>query len=505
MSRLPAAVAGPTDALDSILGRAVLEPARQVFVNRNMRMDHVKLVGFDMDYTLLPYSKRSIEELSFRLTAEKLVRNHGYSEAILGLQYDPDFVVRGLLVDKRRGNIMKMDTHGHIGRVYHGRRMLSKEARREQYRNEKVAVTSPRYHWIDTLFALPEGVLYAEIIDYLELVEKRTDIDYAQLFELIRAAIDECHRDESLKSIIKANPQDFVEQDPDLPYALHKLRSSGKRLFVLTNSLWDYTQRMMSFLLDGKLAEYPSWMNYFDLVITGADKPRFFTDEREFHEVDRRTGQVSAQPTTRFDRQHVYQGGSLIRLDQLLGVQGEQVLYVGDHIYGDIIRSKKDTLWRTALILSELEDELRLAPKVAEARARLGALEEKAEHLEDDITSHRLKVAAVEQALDDRAGRGPEELAELVRTRRMLRVTLDQRRRELRDLIDERDQLETDIDAAYNVYWGSVFKEGSENSRFGRQVEYYSCVYTSRVSNFLYYSPTQYFRSPRHWMPHEKT
>ncbi len=497
-------MASPTDALDSILGRAVLEPARRVFVNRNMRMDHVRQVGFDMDYTLLPYSKRSIEELSFRLTAEKLVSKHGYPEEILQLRYDHDFAVRGLVVDKRRGNIMKMDTHGHIGRVYHGRRMLPKEARREQYRNEKISLTSPRYYWLDTLFALPEGVLYAEIIDHLELVQKAPRIDYVQLFEHIRAAIDECHRDESLKSVVKANPEKFVDVDPDLPYALHKLRSSGKRLFVLTNSLWDYTKHMMSFLLDGKLAEYPSWMNYFDLVIVGADKPRFFTEQREFFEVDRRTGSVSAAPATRFERQHCYQGGSLAKLDELLGVQGDQVLYVGDHIYGDIIRSKKDTLWRTALILSELEDELRLSPKLAEASAKLSALEEHGEHLEDDITAHRLKVAAIEQALDDRADRGAEELAELVRTRRMLRVALDQRRRELKELIDARDGLEMELDAAYNPYWGSVFKEGAENSRFGRQVEYYACVYTSRVSNLLYYSPTQYFRSPRHWMPHEK-
>ena len=42
-----------------------------------------------------------------------------------------------------------------------------------------------------------------------------------------------------------------------------------------------------------------------------------------------------------------------------------------------------------------------------------------------------------------------------------------------------------------------------ENSRFGEQVEDYACVYTSRVSNFLAYSPLQYFRSPRDHMPHE--
>ena len=48
------------------------------------------------------------------------------------------------------------------------------------------------------------------------------------------------------------------------------------------------------------------------------------------------------------------------------------------------------------------------------------------------------------------------------------------------------------------------FWQCRENSRFGEQVEDYACVYTSRVSNFRFYSPMQYFRGPRDRMPHER-
>jgi hypothetical protein len=48
-----------------------------------------------------------------------------------------------------------------------------------------------------------------------------------------------------------------------------------------------------------------------------------------------------------------------------------------------------------------------------------------------------------------------------------------------------------------------LLKEASETSSFGDQVEEYACIYTSRVSNLLAYSPLQYFRSPRDQMPHE--
>ena len=64
--------------------------------------------------------------------------------------------------------------------------------------------------------------------------------------------------------------------------------------------------------------------------------------------------------------------------------------------------------------------------------------------------------------------------------------------------------LEREIEDGLNRYWGLTFKEGNENSRFGEQIEVYACIYTSRVSNFVFYSPMQYFRSPRAAMPHER-
>ncbi len=59
------------------------------------------------------------------------------------------------------------------------------------------------------------------------------------------------------------------------------------------------------------------------------------------------------------------------------------------------------------------------------------------------------------------------------------------------------------MESGYNRYWGLTFKEGSENSRIGEQIEDYACVYTSRASNFVHYSPMHYFRVLRQAMPHE--
>lgn len=45
-------------------------------------------------------------------------------------------------------------------------------------------------------------------------------------------------------------------------------------------------------------------------------------------------------------------------VEKSLGVQGDEILYVGDHIYTDVSQSKVHLRWRTALICRELEEEV---------------------------------------------------------------------------------------------------------------------------------------------------
>lgn len=58
---------------------------------------------------------------------------------------------------------------------------------------------------------------------------------------------------------------------------------------------------------------------------------------------------------------HIYilfpTGSSDIVCD-LLGAKGKDILYIGDHIFGDILKSKKRQGWRTFLVIPELAQEL---------------------------------------------------------------------------------------------------------------------------------------------------
>jgi HAD superfamily 5'-nucleotidase-like hydrolase len=472
---------------------------RQVFVNRNLRMDRIEAVGFDMDYTLAVYHLQRLETLAFDMTLARMIAVMGYEPALGVLRYDPAFVIRGLVVDKLRGNIFKMDRHNHVGHCYHGRRTVGDEDLRRLYRDEKIHLSSPRFAWIDTLFALPEACLFALVIEHLE--GRGTAVDYTRLFDDIREAIDTVHRDGTLKTEIRKDLARYIVRDPELGPALHKLRSGGKKLFLLTNSLWDYTGEVMSFLLDGVLPEYATWRNYFDAVITGAAKPAFFSEPRPLWVIGpegSRLGEAQG-----LERGRTYQGGDLATLERLLGVGGERVLYVGDHIYGDILRSKKSSLWRTCMVVQEIEEEMAWLDRNGEALAELSRLEGLRVRMEDELAMHRAALNALDRRLDrELEGPGREELEA---DRRRVKAELEALRRALRDADARIAALDRSLEEGLNPYWGLTFKEGNENSRFGEQVEVYACLYTSRASNFVYYSPMQYFRSPRAVMPHERS
>lgn len=472
---------------------------RQIFVNRNLRMDKVEAVGFDMDYTVAMYHLQRLEQLAFQMTIARMIAAHGYPAQIGALRYDPEFVIRGLVIDKHHGTIFKMDRHNHVGRCYHGRRPVPDEEIHRLYRNEKVHLSSPRFAWIDTLFALPEACLFAEVIELLEGEGQR--VDYGKLFDDIRESIDMVHRDGSLKAEVKKDLARYVVKDAELGPALHKLRSGGKKLFLLTNSLWDYTDAVMSFVLDGVLPEYPSWRNYFDAAVTGASKPAFFSERRPLWTLGP-SGERLGEATS-LERGRWYEGGDLPTLEKLLGISGDRILYVGDHIYGDILRSKKSSLWRTCMVVEELERELAWLERNQVTLDELARLEELRVRVEDEIAVHRSTLNVLDRRLE-RDAAAPGERERLEPERRRQKQELEQLRRARKDANARVEALERSLEEGLNPYWGLTFKEGNENSRFGEQIEVYACIYTSRVSNLVFYSPMQYFRSPRAAMPHER-
>ncbi len=487
--------------LGSVQREIDISRRRRIFCNRNLRMDHIELIGFDMDYTLALYQQERLEQLSIQLTLDKMISKRSYPTEILGLQFDSRYAIRGVVIDRKLGNVFKMDRHGHVGRVYHGFNLLPGDEQDRIYHSGRIRLSSKRYSWIDTLFGLPEAVMYITLVAYLDGLGGK--VNYSELFDDIRYCIDEAHRDESLKTEIKAHLRDYVVNDPKLAETLHKLRSSGKKLFVLTNSYWPYSNAVMSYLLDNVRSAYPSWRNYFDFVIVGGKKPGFFSERKPFIEIDPRTSEETGRRVTSLSRGMVVQGGNIIDFEEMVGVSGDRILYVGDHIYGDLIKLRKTHTWRTAMVLQELDEENETSRRLASQLGDLEAFDRRLRNLQSEIDYQVLKLKQLQRLRDQAEGEDPKLAEQIEVTRKQAKIELDEIRARWGRTEREVEALEQSIDRAYNPYWGAIFRERHENSRFGQQVGVYADLYTSRVSNFLSYSPLRYFRTPRMRMPHE--
>jgi 5'-nucleotidase len=486
--------------LSDVAGPLEVQPprVRRIYCNRNLRLDQIQLVGFDMDYTLAVYKQAELDRLSIEATARKLVQR-GYPESLCTMSYRTHFPIRGLLVDRKLGNVLKTDRYRYVKKAYHGTRELTSEERRQTYQQRPVRPDPRRFHSIDSLFALSEVTVYAAAVD--ELDRPFTHVDYAKLFDDVRASIDEAHRDGSIKEIITADIGRYIERDPDLAATLHMLRSAGKRLFLLTNSEPQYTDAVMSHLLGCELNEYRSWKSYFDMIITSALKPTFFMRDAPFEELAP-NGQMQLQKVREFHRGRIYVGGSQTEFEKLTGVPSDRVLYVGDHIFGDVLRAKKTSQWRTLMIIQELTDELSAMERLSGDIAKVDRLEQRLSILHEGLRERQSMQKGV-QKLIDANGLSPERRVELEAARARLKRSIDRLRVQAKSVDAEHCALEREIEHAFHPFWGSALKAESEPSSFGEQVERYACLYTDRVTNLLGYTAGHYFRGPRHRMAHE--
>ena len=208
-------------------------------------------------------------------------------------------------------------------------------------------VPSPRdrsISWVDTLFSLPEATLLAGIIEQYEKSGKEllgATVSSLMIFANVSTRLP------LTTSKLRSWPtsQGLLSRS-DLGPTLHRLRSVGKRLFLLTNSEYYYTEAVMSYLLNDALPFYRSWSDYFDLVIVQGRKPNCFTKSEPFTLLDAEGDPVGE--VTDLRRSAIYRGGNLKTLEQHLGHSGKEILYVGDHMYADILRSRKTATWSTA-------------------------------------------------------------------------------------------------------------------------------------------------------------
>lgn len=472
------------DLVSTSIRSPVVDNQHAIFTNRTLRFDKVKAVGFDFDHTLAVYNTEMLDGLAMRLVIDRLIEHESFPREWFEDLPDLSFARKGLIVDIKLGNVLKTDRYGHVLHAYHGPTKLTARQKRETYGDADViphVTEGMRFLQMDSAFAMPETCIYSGLAPKIEAG------GYEKLWKVIRKHTDMVHRDGSLKSVITASPLDYLHVDPHTEHLLRWLRANGKKVFLLTNSEWSYTCAMMNPTL-GRLGgpEETSWLELFDQVIVLARKPGYFKRSNP------------APPSTQGIAPHVMQEGNILELEERLGVRGPNVLYVGDHIYADLISSKRNTYWRTMLIVPELEEELTVQSALPGMVQQLKETDERRTITEREVMHWK----SIESSLD----RLPldEEHAELLtRLKDECLASRKQAMKTLNQFIRQRERLRSRLSLATNPHWGSLFRAGNELTYFGRQLEDFACTYTSRATNLSFYPPNHYFRSAMDYLPHE--
>jgi len=277
-------------------------------------------------------------------------------------------------------------------------------------------------------------------------------------------------------------------------WALRGLLRGRVRFVAVSSAVQEYLQSVY---------EIPD--ERISILENGIDTDDYPYSFRSRDDLRERLGMAPEEPLAvvvgRFDTQKGYIYFQEALRDLVARQPMLRVVYVGDHIYGDIVRSKKSSAWRTVMIVQEMESELKKSDELRDELARLDAIDAEVFRLSERITFDQTLAYRIDDMIA--VGNG-HDIDQLKTARRELIKNRDQLRRRRKELLAELDEAEVGHESRFNPYWGLIFRLANENTLFGEQVEDYACLYTSHVSNFLNYSPLHYFRAPRQLMPHER-
>ncbi|KAH7980987.1 hypothetical protein HPB49_020650 [Dermacentor silvarum] len=266
-------------------------PLHRIFVNRSLHLDKIKFFGFDMDYTIAQYKSPDYEAFQFSLLVDQLL-SIGYPTELKQFQYDSTFPIRGLWFDSQYGNLLKVDPYGNILVCCHGFQFL-----------KTIFNCMPCFFCMLTIVYSQHGhgniktYLLACLVDFFstsqQYIPTKTGVkigslfmSYKSIFQDVRGAVDNIHTYGQLKTETINNLDKYLEKDERLPLLLDRMRAHDKKLFLLTNSDYGYTAKVMQYLFDFPSTKNRTWESYFDYIVVDARKPLFFGEGTILRQVD---------------------------------------------------------------------------------------------------------------------------------------------------------------------------------------------------------------------------
>lgn len=435
-----------------------------IYVNKNLRLDSIQVYGFDYDYTLARYSS-NLQNLIYDLAKEHMVNEFRYPDICMEFKYDPTFPIRGLFYDKLKGCLLKLDFFGSIepDGCYYGRRKLSRKEIEEMYGTRRIGRDqADGLVGLMDFFCFSEACLIADIVQYF--VDAKLEFDACYIYQDVNRAIQHVHRTGLVHRGILSDPHKYLVKNGQLLHFLKMLREKGKKLFLLTNSPYYFVDGGMNFLLEDSLGCGDSWRELFDVVIAKANKPDFYTSEHPFRCYDAEKDTLAFMKVDAFLPNKIYYHGCLKSFLQITKWKGPEVIYFGDHLFSDL-RGPSKAGWRTAAIIHELEDEIRVQNEDAYR------LEQAKFHIFQVLLGRLHATVAKNQKSE----------ATLL----------------LKELNECRRKASHKMKIMFNSSFGATFlTDKNQESGFAYHIHQYADVYTSKPENFLLYPSEAWLHAP---------
>lgn len=337
------------------------------------RLSDYDCIGFDLDHTLIQYKLDSFYPFVYKMFTQALVTEKGYDACLLEDEFEDlkDFCLRGLVLDIKKGNILKLGKDGAILRATHGTREMTKEEVKECYGGKNVwpEITllkeNPSQHStimrvFESYFDLPVAVVCARIIDMIDRKNGKPDEynfwpDIISMLRLIFSPSAFSDRNGYFfPSMVKDTAKFIKPCSKKIVEWIKTLKAGQQKIFLLTNSFIDYTNVLMNFAVG------ENWTELFDVIVCMAGKPGFFQSEEpqnKFYEID---GEKEAGVAEELRESGIFSRGNhkdfMEFLKKEIKKDKPKVLYFGDSLRSDL-PSAMYSDWHVITVLEEMESE----------------------------------------------------------------------------------------------------------------------------------------------------
>jgi len=238
------------------------------------RLPGCQWVGFDLDHTLIQYKLDTLLPFVAECFVNYLVEQEHYDRSIFD-SISWRFGAKGLVIDRTLGNLLKLDENKCVSRMTHGTRICDATEIATVYPGplEFDGISSARFWPMTTYFEVALGPLFAVMVD----ADDKDSGKHASA--LYNALVFNFSRWDSgwYFDGLKRDPGKYIFTLGDVEKWLHEMKRQDIKLFLLTNSLPEYTDLLLTYGFGG-----PHWTELFDLIICYARKPVFFSGASTF-------------------------------------------------------------------------------------------------------------------------------------------------------------------------------------------------------------------------------